>query len=348
MVILSKKIVLFALIFAAATAALFLLMREEKEALVVVENSPVEESIYEVFGKYTTYDVTLKNDPTKTVVATCSALIVSWGDDYIISKYKDRIKNGDWVNQMGRAGHLLLNFKLDGLTSEQKDLLTQDKILRLKIKRSSTVNNDGVYCGNYIDVAGVEEYVAEAKSADGAVVRVPLYITGPNDRDVDISCPEGMMPYAIASSYETRTSCAFPPAPVEGDRLIGNGTQKYMLIGYYREYESTLASFFREEGFNIDPNELICKGFVVTGGDKAFIDAYKSQIKFAKIIDGNPVLNLNEMIRGELGSEIPALVLGEIASSTIDRQVTIDVKVDAFPERDTNPCDAYGIYMPVE
>lgn len=161
-------------------------------------------------------------------------------------------------------------------------------------------------------------------------------------------CVEGYSHSVIMMvSGEERHFCNLTSTIQEGPRLIGTGKEVYSLEGYYYEYGHEFYPFDydpqRDKGY---PKIFPCEAFMVTGGDQAFIDAYRKKIqsKFPTE-DGRVVINLNYAIKDENGSNIEAPQ--QITSSTKDNPVTIQMMVHSFPERDSNPCDNYGLYIPM-
>lgn len=129
-----------------------------KKPISSVEDS-AKNSVYEVYGKYFKYNVVVTSNSAVPVKTSCHSLIVYGGDDYIISKYKDRVRNGNKVNQMDSNGRLILNIKLDNLTPNQKTLLTSTSTVTLGVKRAAELDKDGFYCGSFVDIVSVEPYV---------------------------------------------------------------------------------------------------------------------------------------------------------------------------------------------
>lgn len=132
----------------------------------------------------------------------------------------------------------------------------------------------------------------------------------------------------------------------ESPRLIGSGIETYNLKGYYYPYESKFYPLDYDSDRDVEyPKIFQCKGFLVTEGDKEFIDAYKREIKSKKVINDQIVLNLNHMIlTPDPNYPIPHIPQ-KISSSTINNQIEINVKVSPFPERGVLPCDSYGLYI---
>lgn len=166
----------------------------------------------------------------------------------------------------------------------------------------------------------------------------------------DEQCAEGYSPSVIMlvseGAGEERRFCNLTSTIQEGPRLIGTGKEAYSLEGYYYEYGHEFYPLDydpqRDKGY---PKIIPCKAFVVTGGDQAFIDAYREQIqsKFPPK-DAKVIINLNYLIRDRYGANIDAPSF--ITSSTEENPIVIKLMVHSFPERDASPCDSYGLYIP--
>ncbi len=158
-------------------------------------------------------------------------------------------------------------------------------------------------------------------------------------------CRAGYMPYTIALVDGTYIyGCQLTSSIVQGPRLIGTGNEVYTVTGYYQEYEK---GYYRFDDENL--YATTCHGFVATGGNQDFIDAYKSEIKTVEEIGGNVVIDIDRMHVPSYPGPNNVLEIEPLSSkikeSTIENQISLNFKVWPFPERDANPCDSHGIYI---
>lgn len=161
----------------------------------------------------------------------------------------------------------------------------------------------------------------------------------------DEKCKVGYVPTTIVTLNGNLYSCDLASTFVDGPRLIGTGKEIYTLTGYYHEYKREF--YFLDDTV---PSEITCHGFVVTKGDQGFIDAYKTKIKMLQKMDENIVINFDDMTIGNPPVSISVLdpsspFSSKIYQSSFDKQIDLKFMVHSFPERDTNPCDSYGIYL---
>jgi len=141
----------------------------------------------------------------------------------------------------------------------------------------------------------------------------------------------------VSTKDGDKISCAKEPAPNPLDYIIGTGTQTYMLTGYYTEHD---VKYYGEDydPSRDQPRTYTCKSFVVTGGSQDFIDAYNKQIPK---INGGTVVNFSF---DDLYDSAPGF-LKTLLDSNENNQLSLKIKVDPLPERDSLPCEYFGIHF---
>lgn len=123
------------------------------------------EETYELIGHYFPYEKLMEpilydpeTDPP-LATTTCSAFMVTGGDADFIQAYKDKVLNGNTVNQI-KYGNLTLNIDLTDLYESSHDDLVKlfsGKTLRLKVKPKSLAGKDAPYCYSFISIVSLEQ-----------------------------------------------------------------------------------------------------------------------------------------------------------------------------------------------
>ncbi len=151
-------------------------------------------------------------------------------------------------------------------------------------------------------------------------------------------CPSDLMPVSMVRiGSNPEILCVHEPPPNPLNYLIGTGTQIYSLTGYYIEYNQT----YYGEDFDPTQNQprvYACKGFVVTGGSQDFIDAYNKRIPK---IDNKTIVNFSSDDLHGFTPDFNNL----LSSSNENHQLYLKIKVGMLPERDTEPCEYWGIHF---
>ena len=183
-IIMTSKRILIALVLIAAilVIAFFIsLQREKRPLLRNVENNfsgsiesykgnptspnqpesqfaPIQ---YEITGYYTSHDVIrypldydAARDP-KPGTVTCSALLITDGDNEIVSKYKEIAKNGNTVNRLDSKGNLMLNIDLRRISQVDRDTIlksTSDSQVSIMVADIGGSGKDADYCSSFVNI----------------------------------------------------------------------------------------------------------------------------------------------------------------------------------------------------
>lgn len=295
------------------------------------ETSATSIEIHKLLGYYSPYTYG---------TTTCDAFAAPSGDVNFI------LNNGYMLH---RNGYVTFSINLNDLSVDQQRILLNSSstdigyvYLSVEDAGKNMADYKGNFCDSFVKMVSVVPMVPSMFNNLSTTSTSGGSVATTSD---NFDCPTGLTPIVIMGLDGSRTAkCAQEPATNPLDYLIGTGTQAYTLTGYYMDYKSEYyPGDYDYTNGNEFPKIETCRGFVITAGDKDFIDVYNQKIKQ---LDGKTVINLDHVVQPVLTPNGPEVVLPQlITSSTKINPVTIKVGVYPLPEGDIKPCESWGIHL---
>lgn len=121
---------------------------------------PVEKNIYTISGKYTTTEKIRPSNWDDNLLEKhiCDSFIVLSGDEYLIEKYKQLVKDGNTINRLDAQGRLILNLDLKPLPQDWAIKITSSSQAITLLINEKDMEGRGVEpCYSFVDVQAVQE-----------------------------------------------------------------------------------------------------------------------------------------------------------------------------------------------